>query len=217
MTSIKITDFIPYVPEIKQVISMATSSPLLHAQWLNTLSYLENCGARKIAACEHPTKVRSEMLKHAAEEFRHAFYLKMQIGKVSDDSLVDFARESLLGGVISGNYLSKLDLHICRLLKHSYNMPSKQLKATAYLLVTYAVEKRAAILYPIYQDALADIQSKVNVRAIIAEEDRHLADIEEELDSIPSNKQLKANACAIGSRLFYDWLKVVDVLHNSLI
>ena len=52
-----------------------------HAKWLNTLSFLENCGARKIAACEHPTLVKEEMLKHAAEEFRHAHHLKRQIDK----------------------------------------------------------------------------------------------------------------------------------------
>lgn len=208
MNATTMTEFVPYTSEITAVISKAISSPLSHAQWLNTLSYLENCGARKIAACEHPTRVRSEMLKHAAEEFRHAFYLKLQIGKVSAIDLIDYRKESLLGGIGSGQYIAKLDLQICRLLKHSFDLPMDQIKATAYLLVTYAIEKRASILYPIYQDALIASQSKVTVRAIIAEEDRHLADIEEEIKNIPLGSILKAHACSIESRIFYKWLNI---------
>ena len=54
-----------------------------HAKWLNTLSYMENAGARKISACEHPSDVNLIQLKHAAEEHRHAYYLKKQILRVN--------------------------------------------------------------------------------------------------------------------------------------
>jgi CO/xanthine dehydrogenase FAD-binding subunit len=47
-----------------------------HAKWLNTLSFMENAGARKISKCEHPVLVTQIQLKHAAEEHRHAYYLK---------------------------------------------------------------------------------------------------------------------------------------------
>ena len=40
---------------LKNILPHLIAAPSLHAKWLNTLSYLENCGARKIAACEHPT------------------------------------------------------------------------------------------------------------------------------------------------------------------
>jgi bacterioferritin (cytochrome b1) len=56
-----------------------------HAKWLNTLSFMENAGARKISACEHPTEVSLIQLKHAAEEHRHAYYLKKQILKISSE------------------------------------------------------------------------------------------------------------------------------------
>ena len=59
------------------------ANEVMHAKWINTLSYLENCGARKIAACENPTLVKEEVLKHAAEEFRHAHYLKRQIARIT--------------------------------------------------------------------------------------------------------------------------------------
>ena len=57
---------ISFADQIRQLIITIIAAPELHAKWLNTLSYLENCGARKIAACEHPTLVKEEMLKHAA-------------------------------------------------------------------------------------------------------------------------------------------------------
>ena len=50
-----------------------------HAKWLNSLSFLENCGARKISKSEHRSDVDIMVLKHAAEEHRHAFYLKKMI------------------------------------------------------------------------------------------------------------------------------------------
>ncbi|RYG18235.1 MAG: hypothetical protein EOO07_09405, partial [Chitinophagaceae bacterium] len=45
-----------------------------HAKWLNTLSFMENAGARKISAAEHKEEVTLLILKHAAEEHRHAYY-----------------------------------------------------------------------------------------------------------------------------------------------
>lgn len=63
----------------------------LYAKWLNTLSYLENCGARKIAICEHATLVKEEMLKHASEEFRHSHYLKKQIKRISSSHFPNYS------------------------------------------------------------------------------------------------------------------------------
>ena len=79
-----IKGFVSFEKEIGKLIGPIVKDPLLHGLWLNTLSYLENCGARMIAACEHPTLVKEEMLKHAAEEFRHAFYLKKQLARIGE-------------------------------------------------------------------------------------------------------------------------------------
>ena len=84
----------------EQLLTTIVVSDELHAKWLNTLSFLENCGARKIAACEHPTLVKEEMLKHAAEEFRHAHHLKRQIKKVSSYRMETYSLSSLLFSVI---------------------------------------------------------------------------------------------------------------------
>ena len=92
--------FSSFYEEITLLIQNIVSDPFLHALWINTLSYLENCGARKIASCEHPTAVKEEMLKHAAEEFRHAFFLKTQLRRVGF-YFNDYSLPHLLGGLAS--------------------------------------------------------------------------------------------------------------------
>lgn len=93
---VMVNGFVSFEKEIGELIAQIVKNPFLHGLWINTLSYLENCGARMIAACEHPTRVKEEMLKHAAEEFRHAFYLKKQLARIGK-SYEDYRRAHLLG------------------------------------------------------------------------------------------------------------------------
>src|SRR4029078_13371782 len=102
--------------DMKIFLKKVIADEVMHAKWLNTLSYLENCGARKIAACEHPTLVKKEMLKHAAEEFGHAHILKKQMQRITTDSFEDYSLHLLLGGIHSLHYLSSLDIKVCRYL-----------------------------------------------------------------------------------------------------
>src|ERR1700733_4610834 len=108
------TSFTSFAKQIEQLLTTIVASNELHAKWLNTLSFLENCGARKIAACEHLTLVREEMLKHASEEFRHAHYLKRQIQRVTSEPCDDYSLKYLLGGTASLHYLASLDLQTSR-------------------------------------------------------------------------------------------------------
>lgn len=179
-----------------------------HLKWLNTLSFLENCGARKIAACEHPTKVKREMLKHAAEEFRHALYLKQQMNKISPNPVEDYS--ALLGGSHTLHYLQALDLKICRYLKKEKNTEGNALKEIAYLLVTYAIELRANELYSIYHKVLRQKESPINVKSILLEEDQHLADMDAELSSLKDCKYYVAKACQIESRQCKLWLEAIE-------
>src|ERR1700689_2923784 len=134
--------WISYAEPMTTLFKHILVSDVLHTKWLNTLSYLENCGARKIAACEHPTLVKEEMLKHAAEEFRHAHHLKRQIERVSSNSMDTYSLSFMLGGTATLHYLTALDSKASRYLKALG--PSKHsIKEAAYLLVTYAIELRA--------------------------------------------------------------------------
>jgi len=190
----------------KQFLPRIVSSNDLHARWLNTLSYLENCGARKIAACEHPTQVKEEMLKHAAEEFRHAHHLKRQIEKISTLPMEDYALPHLLGGRRSLHYLDWLDSKTCRYLSRVVGLPKQEIKAAAYLLVTYAIELRAAELYPMYEEVLRATGSKVTVKSILLEEEEHLREMEAGLLQLAHGKVHAEYVCALEQELCQEWL-----------
>jgi hypothetical protein len=191
--------------QIEQLLTTIVASNELHAKWLNTLSFLENCGARKIAACEHPTLVKEEMLKHAAEEFRHAHHLKRQIQRVSSKPMDTYSPFSMLGGVATLHYLTLLDLKASRYLK-ALGLSKHSIKEAAYLLVTYAIELRAEELYPIYDEVLVKAGSRVAVKSILLEEKEHLDEMKEGLKQLPSGFTHAAHVCAIESNLCKLWL-----------
>lgn len=207
--------FISFAHQIKQLLTVIVNSHELHAKWLNTLSYLENCGARKIAACEHPTLVREEMLKHAAEEFRHAHYLKRQIERISSHRMKTYSICSMLGEAASLNYLTALDLQTSRYLKKA-GLSKNGIKEAAYLLVTYAIELRAEELYPIYDEVLRKAGSRVVVKSILLEEKEHLQEMREGLQHLPSGFKQAEYVCAIESGLCQAWLNSVAKSINEL-
>lgn len=187
---------------MKKLLTHIIQNTSLHAQWLNTLSYLENCGARKIARCQHPTLVQEEMLKHAAEEFRHAYHLKRQIDKIASP-LPDYT--SILGGKATLHYLNALDVQTCRFL------PKAHLKYAAYLLVTYAIELRASALYPLYHDLLKQHQSPVTVKCILLEEEEHLNEMRSQLALLPNHQTYVEKTIALETVLYNQWiLKLTD-------
>jgi len=198
-------------------MKLATLLPLiitnneLHVRWLNTLSLMENTGARKISACEDPLTVTYIILKHAAEEHRHAFYLKKQIEKVEGCPCPTYEHDYLLAPAQSRFYLNQLDIAVCRYLKNELGLNGKDLRFAAYLLVTYAIEVRADELYPVYQQALEKAGSKVNVKSIILEEEGHLEEMISQLKSFSENWELHAGkAVEFESRLFANWVEALE-------
>ncbi|MCU7548109.1 hypothetical protein OCK74_03235 [Chitinophagaceae bacterium LB-8] len=188
--------------------------PELHAYWLNTLSMMENVGAKKIKKCEHPIFVNEVILKHASEEARHAFYLKKQIQKIRKDACPTYEWQYLLAPKSSYAYLNQLDIDVCRYLKSKHELKHERLKYAAYLLVTYAIEVRADELYPIYQDVLRAYKSPVSVRNIIAEEQNHLEEMEKQLKAFSSEwEEMCRVVREIESKLHSVW---IENLHQEL-
>lgn len=202
------TGFVSYAGQLQPFLERVVRAPHLHARWLNTLSYLENCGARKIAACEHPTLVKEEMLKHAAEEFRHALHLKRQIGRVIPSVLPTYSQQNLLGGFSTRHYLDALDLLVVRYLKTA-GLAGASLREAAYTLVTYAIELRAEELYPLYHAVLREVGSKVAVKSIILEEKEHLKEMEEELEKLPKGAVFAGHVSALESLLCGRWVQAL--------
>ena len=189
------------------LLNKLISNPKLHCFWLNTLSMMENTGARKIKRCEHPIFANEIILKHAAEEARHAYYLKKQISKIDKNACPTYESKYLIAPLSSYTYLNKLDIDTCRYLKTKYGYKNEELKYAAYLLVTYAIEVRADNLYPQYQKVLKEKGSNISVKNIIAEEENHLYEMKVQLKAFASNwEQICSDICEIENQLFKTWI-----------
>lgn len=172
---------------------------------------MENAGARKISAAEDPSSVSIVQLKHAAEEHRHAYYLKKQIQKLDGG---DHSRDpsfELLAPLHTRQYLHSLDMQCARYLKKHFGLVGNALKYASYLFVTYVIEVRADVLYPAYQDVLTAQRSKVTVKSIIVEEEGHLEEMTTMLALFDQNWQEHAShLSAIETRLFEGWLNAIS-------
>jgi len=197
--------------KLNTILPAIVANAQLHAKWLNTLSLMENTGARKISASEDTETVTYLILKHAAEEHRHAFYLKKQLEKLGENLCPTYAADYLLAPRDSKVYLNRLDLEVCRYLKAELGLNGKELRFTAYLLVTYAIEVRADELYPIYQEVLSDAESKVNVKSIILEEEGHLEEMLNQLRQFSPDWEIHAQkAVMIETALFETWVESLE-------
>ncbi|WP_106915657.1 hypothetical protein [Chryseobacterium aurantiacum] len=181
-----------------------------HAKWLNTLSFMENAGARKISKCEHPTLVSQIQLKHAAEEHRHAYYLKKQIGKIDPELCKTYESTELLAPIATRQYLHSLDIKSCRYLQEAFQLTKEDLKYAAYLFVTYAIEVRADELYPVYQQTLTEESSRIMVKSIILEEEGHLEEMINQLNEFSADWKLHAeHILTIEKELHEAWINAV--------
>ena len=197
--------------QLETIIKKIVTDDTLHAKWLNTLSLMENTGARKISAGEHPLDVTLIVLKHAAEEARHAFYLKKQIAKIKEDGFENYQFSSLLAPIHSYQYLHALDVATSRYLKEKLNLNGDKLRYAAYLLVTYAIEVRADELYPVYQEVLETAGSKVNVKSIILEEAGHLEEMINQLQQFsPDWEQHAREITNIETACFEKWVTALE-------
>ena len=197
--------------ELALVVDKIVANDTLHTHWLNCLSMMENTGARKISKYEDPIHSEIVVLKHAAEEARHAYYLKKQISKLDPSACPNFTHPYLLAPTETHHYLNRLDIAACRYLKDRMNLTGRALMHGAYLLVTYSIEVRADMLYGIYQEALTKYKSKVNVKSIIAEEEGHLEEMQKMLvDFHPDWQRIASDVCAIETELFGAWIQAIS-------
>lgn len=192
---------------IKPILENIVNDNALHAKWLNTLSYMENAGAKKISASEHKENVNLIILKHAAEEHRHAYYLKKQLDKLEGGLCKTYTNDELLTPNHTKFYLNALDVAVCRYLKQHFNLSGYELKFAAYLFVTYAIEVRADELYPVYQEVLTNAGSRVTVKSIILEEEGHLEEMLNQLKTFSADWEKHAEVVIkIEQEMFEEWI-----------
>src|SRR5579863_4921348 len=77
-------------------LSSVCAAPEAHARFLNTLSLLEHIGSRKIMLTR-AIAGDGRILKHLAEETRHAWFFKRAAERLAGRAL-DYAAQSTLAG-----------------------------------------------------------------------------------------------------------------------
>jgi hypothetical protein len=160
---------------LESLIAAIVADPALHARWLNTFSYLEYVGFRKIVKSQRAEVLTAAILGHACEEGRHAFGLKklaIKLGGVQFDS---YAPEALLCGEEAKAYFQDLDKACDEAFADRSNEERAKL---TYCYVTWLVERRALDVYGIYKKALGDSDIARKLGGLLAEETKHLADVE---------------------------------------
>lgn len=151
----------------------------LHAKWLNTASYLEYIGFRKIVKSQQASSLDIETMKHMIEEGRHALLLKNLAIRTGGSRFNDYSEDSLLCGREAETYIQSLD-RACEEVVSTHLTPPLRSRM-AYLYVTWLIERRALTVYELYQSTLRNAGWKPNLTGLLAEELGHLASVEEEL------------------------------------
>ncbi len=163
---------------LTKLTSTVVADPQLHARWLNTFSFLEYVGFRKIVKSQKAESLSAEVLAHALEEGRHAMSLKKLALKIGGTAFNSYAPEAMLCGEQAEDYFQALD-HACDAALSG--LKEEVRAALVYLYVTWLVEIRALDIYSAYRKALTATPNMEALDGLLAEEEQHLSRVAAEL------------------------------------
>ena len=152
---------------VREFLTDIVTRPADHARFMNMLSMLEHMGSRKIMVSQMNRTLTEDVLKHLAEEARHAYFFKRQAERIAKKPLDGYTEDNTMERVPALMYFGRLDAGI-----------SAQVSADdAYPWVSLIIELRACWLYEIYNDVLSKSDVKLSLKSLLAEEDMHLAEM----------------------------------------
>lgn len=165
------------VEPVRRRLAWWVERPKEHARFLNTLSMMEHIGSRKIMVSQTEGPLGREILKHLAEETRHAFFFKKAAETLARRTLEYDAAETL-SPASARMYFGRLDANIAAELGSDVDVE------IPYLYVSLIVELRAIWTYRLYQEALAARSGSLSLKSILAEEELHLTQMLERLQAL---------------------------------
>ena len=151
--------------EIQDFLEKIISCPKLHGLWLNTLSFLEYMGTRKMAKALPQGIFDETLLDHLSEEARHSLYFKKLANRVTKESFC-FQNEELLAGEAARTYFQRLD-------KKAQSISGGKTFLN-YILTTWLIEQRAVLVYTIYNQLLLQKKFSFSLSSLLKEEVGHL-------------------------------------------
>jgi len=102
---------------VREFLQDIVSVPAQHARFMNMLSMLEHMGSRKIMISRMNKTLTEDILKHLAEEARHAYFFKRQAERVAGRPLDGFTDENTICRVPALMYFGRMDAGITKMLK----------------------------------------------------------------------------------------------------
>lgn len=187
----------PLRAQARAFLAAICRRPADHARLLNTLSLMEHIGSRKIMLCRQGRGLAQDILKHLAEEARHAHFFRRAAERVAGRSLGG-GSEDTLAPWAARMYFERLDAAVTRRLGGD--------GALAYRYVTLAVELRARWFYRLYQQVLTREGLPLSLKSVLAEEDQHLRQMGEQLGkSDPRFERRRAEFARLETVRFERW------------
>jgi hypothetical protein len=185
---------------LASLVARVVADPQLHARWVNTFSFLEYVGFRKIVKSQQAETLSAEILAHALEEGRHAMSLKKLAIKIGGKAFDSYRADVLLCGEEAEGYFQTLD-QACDAALQDQN--EEQRSALVYLYVTWLVEIRALDVYSVYGKAVAPFGGAQGLDGLLAEEAQHLSRVESELQKRDLDFAMRSRAfSAIEAELY---------------
>jgi hypothetical protein len=162
------------VAPFARVVSILCARPKDHARFLNMLSLLEHIGSRKILSSQMRGSLGVDVLKHLAEETRHAYFFKRHAERLAGASL-DYADGVTMAATAAKMYFGRLDAAIGQSLGRAIH------REVPYLYVSMIVELRAIWTYGAYHRLLEEGRVGISLKSVLAEEELHLPQMAEAL------------------------------------
>lgn len=172
--------------EIKNFLITLTQNSNLHAQWLNSLSYLEYRGLRMILRSQKTEDMDVELLAHTMEEARHALYFKKLALKIGGEGFSHYTAETLLSESYLKSYFYHLNNGSLDIHNHSTDAHDNK---KIYELMTWIIEERALAVYEIYNEVLKSQGFDFNLEPILADEAKHLNKVRQQTKELHESKQ----------------------------
>lgn len=180
---------------VRAFLDRIIKQPAEHARFMNMLSMLEHMGSRKIMVSQmnDHRNMTEDMLKHLAEEARHAYFFKRQAERMAKKSLDGYTDENTFCRAPAAMYFGRLDAGLAK------QVPAKD----AYPWTSLIIELRACWLYAMYHEVLQEAGVSISLKSLLAEEDMHLAEMFEMCgDNEPRLRALSGYETELFGKLF---------------
>jgi len=198
----------PFAARLGLCMNTIAADRPLNARFLNTLSMMEHMGSRRIMMTQSNAGLGQETLKHMSEEVRHAFFFKRQADKMAGRSM-DYAEDDMIAAPFARMYFKRLESYIALDVKDE----AEPLRV-AYLYMSMIIEFRAVWSFELYQRCLDTAGIKLSLKSLLAEEQGHLSEMEENLANLDADTSERINRFLAKERVLFE--RLLDRLETAV-